>query len=78
MIRELKAAFGVPVLTSPSRKSFLPALTGRDVTWSGSATLAAEVFAAGLGADYIRIDDVAAARDALTVLAAVTREASYT
>jgi dihydropteroate synthase type 2 len=77
-IRELKAAFGLPVLASPSRKSFLRALTGRDVTTSGPATLAAEVFAAWQGADYIRTHDVAATRDALTVLAAITREALTT
>jgi dihydropteroate synthase type 2 len=74
-IRELKAAFGVPVLVSPSRKSFLGALTGRDTTRSGPATLAAEIFAAWQGADYIRTHDVAAARDALAILAAVTRQA---
>jgi dihydropteroate synthase len=74
-IRELKDTFGVPVLASPSRKSFLRALTGRDVTQSGSATLAAEIFAAWQGADYIRTHDVAAARDAFTLLAAITREA---
>jgi dihydropteroate synthase len=74
-IRELKETFGVPVLVSPSRKSFLRALTGRDVTRSGPATLAAEIFAAWQGADYIRTHDVAAARDALAFLAAVTREA---
>ena len=72
-IRELKAAFGVPVLVSPSRKSFLRALTGKDVTRSGQATLAAEIFAAWQGADYIRTHDVAATRDALTFLAAITR-----
>jgi dihydropteroate synthase type 2 len=75
-IRELKDTFGVPVLVSPSRKSFLRALTGRDVTRSGPATLAAEIFAAWQGADYIRTHDVAAARDALTLLAAITRQAS--
>jgi dihydropteroate synthase type 2 len=74
-IRELKETFGVPVLVSPSRKSFLRALTGRDVTRSGPATLAAEIFAAWQGADYIRTHDVAAARDALTFLAAITDEA---
>jgi dihydropteroate synthase type 2 len=74
-IRELKNAFGVPVLVSPSRKSFLRALTGRDVTQSGPATLAAEIFAAWQGADYIRTHDVAAARDALTLLAAITCQA---
>ena len=76
-IRELKAAFGVPVLVSPSRKSFLRALTGRDVTRSGPVTLAAEIFAAWQGADYIRTHDVAAARDAFTFLAAITREVSH-
>jgi dihydropteroate synthase type 2 len=76
-IRELKAAFGVPVLVSPSRKSFLRALTGKDVTRSGPVTLAAEIFAAWQGADYIRTHDVAAARDAFTFLAAITREASH-
>ena len=76
-IRDLKAAFGVPVLVSPSRKSFLRALTGKDVTRSGPATLAAEVFAAWQGADYIRTHDVAAVRDALIFLAAVTSGASH-
>jgi dihydropteroate synthase type 2 len=74
-IRELKAAFGVPVLVSPSRKSFLRTLTGKDTARSGPATLAAEIFAAWQGADYIRTHDVAATRDALAVLAAITREA---
>jgi dihydropteroate synthase type 2 len=73
-IRKLKAAFGVPILVSPSRKSFLRALTGRDITRSGPATLAAEIFAVWQGADYIRTHDVAATRDALTVLAAIARE----
>jgi len=76
-IRELKDTFGVPVLVSPSRKSFLRALTGRDVTGSGPATLAAEIFAAWQGADYIRTHDVAAARDAFAFLAAIAREARH-
>ena len=76
-IRELKATFGVPVLVSPSRKSFLRALTGKDVAQSGPATLAAEIFAAWQGADYIRTHDVAAARDALTLLTAIAREANH-
>jgi dihydropteroate synthase type 2 len=74
-IRELKDTFGVPVLVSPSRKSFLRALTGTDIAHCAPATLAAEIFAAWQGADYIRTHDVAAARDALTVLAAITRQA---
>ena len=42
---------------------------------AGPATLAAEIFAAWQGTDYIRTHDVAAARDALTLLAAITSEA---
>jgi hypothetical protein len=63
----------VPVLISPSRKSFLRTLTGRETATAGPATLAAEIFAAWQGADYIRTHDVAAIRDALTILAAITQ-----
>jgi dihydropteroate synthase type 2 len=72
-IRELKQNFRVPVLVSPSRKSFLRAITGKDISHCGPATLAAEIFAAWQGADYIRTHDVAAMRDALTLLGAITR-----
>jgi dihydropteroate synthase type 2 len=68
---ELRAQFGVPVLISPSRKSFLRTLTGRDVDRVGPATLAAELWAAGHGADYVRTHDVGAVRDALAVLSAI-------
>ena len=44
---------------------------------TGPATLAAEIFAAWPGADYIRTHDVAATRDALVLLAAITRETSH-
>ena len=74
-IRELKETFGLPVLVSASRKSFLRTLTGKDISQSGPATLAAEIFAAWQGADYIRTHDVAATRDALILLAAITRQA---
>jgi dihydropteroate synthase type 2 len=63
----LRTAFGLPVLISVSRKSFLGALTGRDVVDRGAATLAAELYAAEAGVDYIRTHDVAALRDALVV-----------
>jgi dihydropteroate synthase len=75
-IEDLKARFGVPVLVSPSRKSFLRTLTGCSIAHAGPATLAAEVYAAGHGADYIRTHDVMALRDALTVLTAIARQAS--
>jgi dihydropteroate synthase len=74
-IRHLKARFGLPVLVSASRKSFLRTLTGRDIAGSGPASLAAELFAAWQGADYIRTHDVAALRDALIVLNAIAEQA---
>ena len=73
-IRELKARFGVPVLVCPSRKSFLRTLTRKDAAHAGPATLAAEIFAAWQGADYIRTHDVAALCDALTVFGAIASQ----
>jgi dihydropteroate synthase type 2 len=70
-IGRLKARFGVPVMVSPSRKSFLQVLTGTDVTGVGPASLAAELYAALQGADYLRTHDVAAIRGALTVIKAL-------
>jgi dihydropteroate synthase type 2 len=67
-ISDLKKAFDLPVLVSVSRKSFLRAVTGRTPADSGPATLAAELFAAGQGADYIRTHDPGALEDALTVM----------
>jgi dihydropteroate synthase type 2 len=67
-ISDLKKAFGLPVLVSVSRKSFLrPA--GRKPAEAGAATLAAELFAAAQGVDYIRTHDPSALRDALGVTA---------
>ncbi|MFC8345125.1 dihydropteroate synthase [Streptomyces sp. NPDC057280] len=70
-LEQLKARFDLPVLISPSRKSFLRTLTGSAVSGIGPATLAAELYAARSGADYIRTHDVAALRDALTVFEAL-------
>jgi dihydropteroate synthase type 2 len=66
-IRALKAALGLPVLISVSRKSFLRRLTGVDVSEIGPATLAAELFAVGEGADYIRTHDAGALAQALKI-----------
>jgi dihydropteroate synthase type 2 len=63
----LKAAFGLPLLVSVSRKSFLRALSGRSPANSGPASLAAELFAIDQGADYIRTHDPGALRDAVAV-----------
>src|SRR6202789_585367 len=66
-LAELKSAFGLPVLVSVSRKSFLRAMVGRPPASAGAARLAAELFAARQGADYIRTHDPAALKDALAV-----------
>jgi dihydropteroate synthase type 2 len=64
----LKQRFGLPVMISVSRKSFLGAITGRgNPAERGAASLAAELYAASHGADYIRTHDPAALRDALAV-----------
>ena len=73
----LKRDFGLPVLVSVSRKSFLRAITGRaSALEMGAATLAAEIYAAETGADYIRTHDPGALADALKVLAALRSEGS--
>ena len=69
---ELKRVFGLPVLVSVSRKSFLRKITGRDVAEAGAATLAAELFAVFQGADYIRTHDPAALADGLAIWTAAT------
>src|SRR5947208_1959112 len=77
-LERLKRAFGLPVMVSVSRKSFLGAITGRAPAERGAATLAAELYAAAHGADYIRTHDPAALRDALAVTAALAAEADVT
>jgi dihydropteroate synthase type 2 len=64
---ELKAAFGLPLLVSVSRKSFLRKLTGRAVADIAPATLAAELFVANHGADIIRTHEPSFLCDALTI-----------
>jgi len=70
-IPELKARFGRPVFISVSRKSFLRAITGREVDRISAATLAAELHAAVEGAAFLRTHDVAALDDALKVTRAL-------
>ena len=67
-LQAIRTRFGVPIMVSPSRKSFLRAITGRDLAGIGPASLAAELYAASRSVDFIRTHDVAALRDALTVL----------
>lgn len=70
---ELKGRYGLPVLVSVSRKSFIRAIAGRGVHEAGAATLAAELFAAAQGADFIRTHEPRPLRDALSVVAALRR-----
>lgn len=66
-IAVLRSRFGRPVLVSVSRKSFLRELTGSGLDAIGAATLAAELFAARSGADWVRTHDVRALRDGLVI-----------
>lgn len=70
-LSEIKGRFGLPVLVSLSRKSFVRAVTGRGPEEAGAASLAAELLAAEQGADYIRTHEAAPLRDALAVRAAL-------
>jgi dihydropteroate synthase type 2 len=77
-IAGLKRRFGKPVMVSVSRKSFLGAVTGREnPAERGAATLAAELFAAMEGVDYIRTHDPAALADGLKILRALRAEAGH-
>jgi dihydropteroate synthase len=62
---------GVPVMVGLSRKSVLGQLTGRAVGDRLPASLAAALVAVQRGAAVLRVHDVAATRDVLTVLDAV-------
>ena len=62
-----------PVLAGLSRKSSLGVITGRATGNRLHASTAAALLAAERGAAILRVHDVAATRDALSVLAAVLR-----
>jgi dihydropteroate synthase type 2 len=72
-IPRLRAATGLPVLISVSRKSFLGALLGgRPPSQRHDATVAAERYAVQQGAAWIRTHDPRALHDALRIDAALT------
>jgi dihydropteroate synthase type 2 len=75
-VGRLKRAFGLPVLVSVSRKSFLRELTGRSAAELGAATLAAELYAASAGVDFIRTHDPGALADGLKVTRALRAAAA--
>jgi len=63
-----------PVLVGVSRKTMLGKLTGREVQQRVYAGTTAAVLAAQRGAAILRVHDVAATRDALSVWAAIERD----
>ncbi|MCA8948939.1 MAG: dihydropteroate synthase [Planctomycetes bacterium] len=65
------AAFGVERMVSVSRKSVIGEITGREVPARGAGTLAAELWAARHGVEWIRTHDVAAFRDGRAVERAI-------
>lgn len=69
-------ALGFPVLLGVSRKSFLGLITGRPVGDRLAATIAADVMGVMLGADILRVHDVAPHFDAIRVAAALAAKQS--
>jgi dihydropteroate synthase type 2 len=70
-IGDLKSEFGLPVLVSVSRKLFLRGFLGLSPRQAGAASLAAELFAVGRGAEFVRTHDPGALKDALAVTKAL-------
>jgi dihydropteroate synthase len=58
---------GRPIVVGTSRKSFLGAITGRDVDRRLGGSVASNVIALAAGAEVFRVHDVLAARQALDV-----------
>jgi dihydropteroate synthase len=76
VLRRLDAlrSLGRPLLLAVSRKDFLGAVVGRTPAERDAATLAAVGFAADLGAEIVRVHDVAGASDYLAVRAVLRGE----
>ena len=70
-IPNFKKKYGLPMLISVSKKSFLGKITNKEVHDLGAVTLASEIFAYNQGVDFIRTHEVAALKDALKVLQAI-------
>ncbi len=69
-------ALGCPILVGPSRKSFIGKVTGAPVEARLPGTLAAVAAAVLAGAEWVRVHDVAPARQAALVAAAVRNAAA--
>lgn len=69
-LKELRC-FGLRTYISVSRKSFIGSVLHREVSQRAAGTLAAEIWAALQGAEYIRTHEVKPLRDALDLLKAI-------
>lgn len=67
----LRARVGAPLMVGVSRKRFVGELTGREVGDRAFGTAAAVALSVALGADAVRVHDVAAARDVVAVASAI-------
>jgi dihydropteroate synthase len=65
------AGLGCAVLIGTSRKRFLGDLTGRDVGERATASVVSSLLAIDLGADIVRVHDIAPMADALKVWSAI-------
>ena len=73
-VKQLQARYDLPIMISVSRKSFLQKIAGVNVDSASAATLAAELFAAELGVEFIRTHDVEALSAALKVWQALNKK----
>ncbi|MGH9302208.1 MAG: dihydropteroate synthase [Acidimicrobiales bacterium] len=69
------ADLGYPLLVSASNKTFLGRLLGLEIDERSEASIAALALGVCLGARIVRVHDVAGARQAASVLAAMTQAA---
>jgi dihydropteroate synthase len=76
LLRNLRriTALGFPTLLGTSRKSTIGKLTGRDPAERVYGTAATTALAIAAGVDIIRVHDVAAQRDAISVSDAIVRD----
>jgi dihydropteroate synthase len=72
LLRALRSLGEAPVLIGVSRKSLIGALTRRPASGRLAGSLGGALAAIGQGASIVRVHDVAATRDLLTVWSAIS------
>ena len=71
-LRELRS-LGVPILHAVSRKSFLGAVTRRDIDERLAATIASVSLGIERGADFVRVHDIKEIRDTILIADKIVR-----